>query len=332
MELMARIKEEARQLDKTVVLPDSTDERTLRAAEVILREELAKVVLLGDSKSLRDKASALGLEIGKVEIEDPKTSKHRRDYIDELLEIRKHKNWNEEKAAQKLNDPLYWAVMMIKKGHADAEVAGSLSATGDVLKPAFQIVKTQEGISRVSGAFIMISENKAFGKDGVMIFADCAVNPTLTAREMAEVAVCSAHTAESLAGFKAKVAMLSFSTKGSAEHEEVDKVRKATEIAREMAPNFEIDGEIQADAALVEKVGKKKAPNSSVAGQANVLVFPDLNSANIGYKLAQRLGNVQAIGPVLQGLAGPINDLSRGCSVEDIVNTTAMACVQAAAK
>ncbi len=332
MELMDRIKDQARGLDKTVVLPDATDERTLKAAEIVVREKLANVVLLGDPDELSKQAGGIGVSLDGVTIENPKTSANRDEYIKKLVEIRKHKGWDEARAGGKLDNPLYWAVMMVKMGHADAEVAGSLSATGDVLKPAFQIVKTQPGISKVSGAFIMISEKKEFGDDGVLIFADCAVNPTLTAREMAEVAVCSAQTAKNLAGLTPRVAMLSFSTKGSAEHPEVEKVREATKLVKEMAPDLEVDGEMQADAAIVEKIGQKKAPGSTVAGKANVLVFPDLNAANIGYKLTQRFGGVEAIGPVLQGLAGPINDLSRGCSVDDIVNTTAMACVQAASE
>ena len=332
MELMDRIKEQARGLDKTVVLPDATDERTLKAAEIIVREKLANVVLLGCPDGLAKQAGEIGVSLDGVVIENPASAKNRDEYIAKLVELRKHKGWSEEKAGKKLDNPLYWAVMMVKMGHADAEVAGSLSATGDVLKPAFQIVKTQPGISKVSGAFIMISEKKEFGDDGVLIFADCAVNPVLSAREMAEVAVCSAQTAKNLAGLEPRVAMLSFSTKGSAEHKEVEKVRKATELVKEMAPDVMVDGEMQADAAIVAKIGAKKAPDSPVAGKANVLVFPDLNSANIGYKLTQRFGGVEAIGPVLQGLAGPINDLSRGCSVDDIVNTTAMACVQAASE
>ena len=332
MELMDRIKEQARGLDKTVVLPDATDERTLRAAEIIVREKLANVVLLGCPDELAKQAGDLDVSLEGVSIENPADAKSRDDYIAKLVELRKHKGLNDEKAGELLNNPLYWAVMMVKMGHADAEVAGSLSATGDVLKPAFQIVKTQPGISKVSGAFIMISDKKEFGDDGVLIFADCAVNPTLSAREMAEVAVCSAQTAKNLAGLEPRVAMLSFSTKGSAEHAEVEKVRQATAIVKEMAPDLMVDGEMQADAAIVAKIGAKKAPESPVAGKANVLVFPDLNSANIGYKLTQRFGGVEAIGPVLQGLAGPINDLSRGCSVDDIVNTTAMACVQAASE
>jgi len=329
MELMDRIKDRARELGKTVVLPEATDERVLKAAEIIVREKLASVVLLGDPAKLQAQAAELGVSLEGVTIEDPATSDRREAYVAKLVELRKSKGVTAAEASKLLENHLYWAVMMIKMGHADCEVAGSLSATGDVLKPAFQIVKTLPGISKVSGAFIMVSPKHEFGDDGVLVFADCAVNPTLTAREMAEVAVCSAKTARQLAGLSPRVAMLSFSTMGSAEHAEVDKVREATSIVREMEPSLPVDGEMQADAALVASVGKKKAPKSSVAGTANVLVFPDLNSGNIGYKLTQRFGDVQAIGPVLQGLAAPINDLSRGCSADDIVKTVSLACVQA---
>ena len=332
MELMDRIKEQARSLGKTVVLPDSTDERTLQAAQIITEDNLAKVVLLGDPQELAKQAEAIGVSLDGVEIIDPVHSPCKEKYIARLVELRKHKGMDEAKASSLLSQNLYYAVMMVKMGDADCEVAGSLSSTGDVLKPAFQIVKTLPGISKVSGAFIMISPKKEFGEDGVMVFADCAVNPVLTAREMAEVAVCSAKTASAIAGLSPRVAMLSFATRGSAEHSEVDKVREATSIVKEMAPDLMVDGEMQADAALVKAVGEKKAAGSDVAGNANVLVFPDLNSGNIGYKLAQRLGDVEAIGPILQGLAAPINDLSRGCSVDDIVNTTAMAAVQAGAE
>ena len=328
---MEKIKKQAQALDKTVVLADSSDERTLKAAEIIVNENLANVVLLGNADELHKLAEKANVNLEGVKIENPLDSPKKDSYVSKFVELRKHKGLTKEKAASLLEDNLYYAVMMIKMGDADCEVAGSLSSTGAVLKPAFQIVKTMPGISKVSGAFIMVSPKKEFGDNGVMVFADCAVNPVLSAREMAEVAVCSANTAKALAGLDPKVAMLSFATRGSAEHEEVDKVREATSIVKEMAPDLAVDGEMQADAALVAAVGKKKAPDSLVAGSANVLVFPDLNSGNIGYKLTQRLGGAEAIGPILQGLAAPINDLSRGCSVDDIVNTTAMAVVQAGA-
>ena len=329
MELMDRIKEQARGLGKTVVLPDSADERTLKAAEIIVKDKLASVVLLGDPDKLHEMAKGAGVSLDGVTIENPFDTPRKEAYVAKFVELRKHKGMDEAKAASLLEDNLYYGVMMVKMGDADCEVAGSLSSTGAVLKPAFQIVKTMPGISKVSGAFIMISPKKEFGDDGIMVFADCAVNPVLTAREMAEIAVCSAKTAEALAGVTPRVAMLSFATRGSAEHAEVDKVREATAIVKEMAPDLLVDGEMQADAAIVKSVGEKKSPGSPVAGSANVLVFPDLNSGNIGYKLTQRLGGAEAIGPILQGLAAPINDLSRGCSVDDIVNTVAMAVVQA---
>jgi phosphate acetyltransferase len=237
-----------------------------------------------------------------------------------------------EEASRLIEDPLYLGVMMIKNGDADGEVSGADHSTGDVLRPAFHYVKTAPGISVVSGAFIMILPEKKFGEDGVLIFADGAVHPNPTDRELAEIAVATAHTAKAIAGFEPKIALLSFSTKGSAQHELVDKVINATRIAQEMAPDLMIDGELQGDAALIEAIGLKKAPGSKIAGHANVLIFPDLNCGNIAYKLVQRLANAEAIGPILQGMAAPINDLSRGCSVSDIVSMIAITAIQAAAR
>lgn len=235
-----------------------------------------------------------------------------------------------EQAEKLLENPLYLSVMMIKKGDADGEVAGADNATGDVLRPAFQIVKTKPGVSVVSGAFFMILPDKSYGEDGLMVFADCAVHPNPTASELAEIAVCTGETARAIGGIEPKIAMLSFSTKGSAKHEMVDKVVEATRIAKEMAPNMQIDGELQSDAAIVPEIAAKKAPDSDIAGKANVLVFPTLETGNITYKLVQRLAKAEAIGPVLQGMAAPINDLSRGCSVSDIVNLVAITVNQAA--
>jgi phosphate acetyltransferase len=247
-----------------------------------------------------------------------------------MVELRKSKGMTKEEASRLIEDPLYLGVLMIKNGDADGEVSGADHATGDVLRPAFQYVKTAPGISVVSGAFIMILPDKSFGEKGVLIFADGGVYPDPTDKELAEIAVATANTARTLGGFEPKVALLSFSTKGSAKHELVDKVISATKIAQQMAPDVMIDGELQGDAALVESIGLKKAPGSKIAGKANVLIFPDLNSGNIAYKLVQRLAHAEAIGPILQGMAAPINDLSRGCSVSDIVSMIAITANQAA--
>jgi phosphate acetyltransferase len=247
-----------------------------------------------------------------------------------MIELRKHKGLTHAEASRQIEDPLYLSTLMIKNGDADGEVAGAMNATGDVLRPAFQFVKTLPGISVVSGAFIMILPQPDYGEEGILVFADCAVHPNPDEKQLAEIAVATAKTAKDIAGITPRVAMLSFSTKGSARHEMVDLVTHATEIARSMEPDLQIDGELQVDAAIVESIGKKKAPGSPIAGKANVLVFPDLNSGNIAYKLVQRLANAEAIGPILQGMAAPINDLSRGCSVSDIINMIAITANQAA--
>jgi phosphate acetyltransferase len=247
-----------------------------------------------------------------------------------MVELRKHKGLTRAEAAKQIEDPLYLSTLMIKNNDADGEVAGAMNATGDVLRPAFQFVKTLPGITVVSGAFIMILPSPDFGEEGILIFADCAVHPNPDEKQLAEIAVATAKTARDIAGIIPRVAMLSFSTKGSAKHEMVDLVIHATDIAKSMDPDLQIDGELQVDAAIVASIGQKKAPGSPIAGKANVLVFPDLNSGNIAYKLVQRLANAEAIGPILQGMAAPINDLSRGCSVSDIVNMIAITANQAA--
>ncbi|MDR2848108.1 MAG: phosphate acetyltransferase, partial [Bacteroidales bacterium] len=253
-------------------------------------------------------------------------------YVNLMLELRKAKGLTEQDAVRLIEDPLYLGAVMIKAGDADGEVAGAMNATGDVLRPAFQYVKTLPGTTVVSGAFIMIFKDKEFGHDGIMVFADCAVHPNPTDRELAEIAVATARTTRAIGGFEPRIAMLSFSTKGSAKHEMVDKVRNATQIAKEMAPDLAIDGELQADAAIVPAIGASKAPGSAIAGKANVLVFPTLEAGNIGYKLVQRFAHAEAIGPILQGMAAPVNDLSRGCSVEDIITMIAVTANQAAHK
>ena len=333
MDFIENIIEKARKQAKQIVLPESLEERTLKAADYVLANDIARITLLGNPGAIQQKAATLGLKnIGKASVIDPKSHAKKADYITLMLELRKAKGLTEEQAAKLIEDPLYLGAVMIKAGDADGEVAGAMNATGDVLRPAFQYVKTLPGTTVVSGAFIMIFKDKEYGHDGILVFADCAVHPNPTDRELAEIAVTTAKTTRAIGGFEPKIAMLSFSTKGSASHEMVDKVRNATQIAKEMAPDLAIDGELQADAAIVPAIGAGKAPGSAIAGQANVLIFPTLEAGNIGYKLVQRFAHAEAIGPILQGMAAPINDLSRGCSVEDIITMIAVTSNQAAHK
>jgi phosphate acetyltransferase len=330
MGLLQDIIRNAKQLKKTIVLPEGDTDRTLKAADVILNTGIAKIILIGNPEIIDRKVKEFGLNgIQKAEILNPLDHPKREELKKLLFNLRKEKGLTIDQADELVNQPLYLAPLLIKAGYADGEVAGAEHATGDVLRPAFQIVKTAPNSSVVSGAFIMIVEDSTYGDDGILVFADCAVNPNPNAKQLAEIAVASAETAKKIAKIDPKVAMLSFSTMGSGKHEDVDKVVEATKLAKEMAPSLAIDGEIQADAAIVESVGRKKAPNSDVAGLANVLVFPTLDAGNIGYKLVQRLAGAQAVGPVLQGMAAPINDLSRGCSVDDIVNLVAITANQA---
>jgi len=333
MELLDRIKLNARKHNMRIVLPEGYEERTVKAADTAISEGLAQIILIGDPEEITSHAAKLGLKnISKAKIVNPKAHDKKARYIEMMVEMRKNKGMTTEEASRLIEDPLYLGVLMIKNGDADGEVSGADHATGDVLRPAFHYVKTAPGISVVSGAFIMILPEKKFGEDGVIIFADGAVHPDPTDKELAEIALATAQTAKSLGGFEPKIALLSFSTKGSAKHELVDKVVSATKLAKEMAPDLLIDGELQGDAALVEAIGQKKAPGSKIAGKANVLIFPNLDCGNIAYKLVQRLANAEAIGPILQGMAAPINDLSRGCSVSDIVSMIAITANQAAAK
>lgn len=333
MELIDQIKLNAKKYNKRIVLPEGYEERNLKAADIAIAEGLAQIILIGDPKDIASKVEQFGLKnLSRALIVDPLSHDKKEHYIDMMVELRKSKGLTREEAAKLIEDPLYLGVLMIKNGDADGEVSGADHATGDVLRPAFQYVKTAPGISVVSGAFVMILQDKSFGENGVIVFADGAVHPDPTDRELAEIAVAAGQTARAICGFEPKIALLSFSTKGSARHALVDKVVSATKIAREMAPDMMIDGELQGDAALVAAIGQKKAPGSQIAGQANVLVFPDLNCGNIAYKLVQRLAKAEAIGPILQGMAAPINDLSRGCSVSDIVSMIAITSNQAAAK
>ncbi len=331
MKLLERVIKNAQSYQKRIVLPEGNEPRTLRATEIILNENIARIILLGNPVEIMQAAEECGVNIKGAVLVDPKTDERRSHYADLMVEIRKSKGLTKEEALEMLNDPLVFAPMMIKNGDADGEIAGAINATGDVLRPAFQFVKTLPGVSVVSGAFLMFVNDPHFGHDGILVFADCAVMPDPDERQLAEIAVTTAKTAKSIVGMEPRVAMLSFSTKGSAQHERVSKVENATRIAKELDGTVKIDGELQLDAALIPEVAKLKAPDSEVAGRANVLVFPGLEAANIGYKLVQRLAKAEAIGPVLQGMAAPINDLSRGCSVSDIVNMAAITSNQAAA-
>ncbi|MGI6413914.1 MAG: phosphate acetyltransferase [Syntrophomonadaceae bacterium] len=330
MSLLAEIREKASQKTKTIVLPEGTEERTIKAIAEIVKQKIAQPVLLGNESEIRGVASKIGADISGAQIIDPAKAAFFDDFVQAFYEMRKDKGVDLDKARSSMLDPLYFASMMVKLGKADGEVAGAQNTTGNVLKPALQIIKTAPGISSVSGSFIMIVPNCELGENGILVFADCAVTPLPTAEQLAEFAKVSAQTAVELCGFKEpKVGMLSFSTKGSASHELVDKVQQATTIAKQRFPELKVDGEFQADAALVPSVGASKAPGSPVAGQCNVLIFPDLQAGNSGYKLVQRLAKAEAIGPVLQGIDKPVNDLSRGCSVEDIINVVAMTALKA---
>lgn len=331
MNLFERLALKAKSHPQRLVLPEGTEPRTLQAADRVLAEGLAKVILIGKKDDILSKARELGLEnIDKATVVDPDDREFTEPYAQLFFELRKKKGVSLEDARYTVKNPLYLGCLMIKNGDADCQVAGALSTTGNVLRAAFQVLKTKPGISVVSGAFIMcLPENVPYGADHMLIFADCAVVPDPTAEELAQIAVSTAATARNIAGIDPVVAMLSFSTKGSASHERVDKVVRATEIAKEMDPSLKIDGEMQSDAAIVPGVGATKAPGSPVAGHANTLVFPSLEVGNIAYKLVQRLAGAGAVGPILQGLAAPVNDLSRGCLVEDVYNTIIVTCNQA---
>jgi phosphate acetyltransferase len=329
MDVLKNFKEKAAGNKKRIVFPEGDDERIIRAAEKAEKENLADVIILGDENQILKDAAQYGVNLDGIEIINPRSNDYIEEFTEKFYELRKHKNISIEDAVKSVIDPLYFGTMMIYTDKADGMVAGAANATGNVLRPAFQIVKTQEGISTVSSAIIVVVKDKSFGEEGVFVFSDCAVNPAPNSQQLAEIAIATADTTKSLLAFEPKVAMLSFSTMGSAKHENVEKVQKAVEIAHKNAPELILDGELQLDAAIVESVSKRKAPNSKLNGDANVLIFPDLQSGNIGYKLVQRLAGADAVGPILQGLAAPINDLSRGCSVEDVVNLTAITVVQA---
>lgn len=324
-QIIARAKEDKQR----IVLPEGTEPRTLTAADKLIKDGVACPILLGNKTEILSLAKELGLaNIENAEIINPAESDKRASYVDLLVELRKSKGLTHEEAEELVNNPLYYGCLMVKAHDADGFVAGAINYTKDVLRPALQIIKTKPGIKCVSGAFLLFTKSQ-YGDNGFVLVADVAVTPRPSAQEMAEIAICSAETARDVCGIDPRVALLSYSTMGSGKGDDVDKVVEATRIAKEMAPDLAIDGELQADAALVEKVGKLKAPNSKVAGRANVLIFPSLEVGNVAYKMVERLGGATTIGPVFQGMAAPVNDLSRGCAAEDIYNLIAMTANQA---
>ena len=332
MELVEQLITRAKANRQRIVLPEGTEERTLKAANQILTDEVADLILIGNPAEIAEKAMQWGLgNISKATIINPENHPRQEEYAQLLFQLRQKKGMTSEQARELVKNPLYLGCLIIKNGDADGQLAGARNTTGDVLRPALQIIKTSPGITCVSGAMLLLTHAPECGDNGVLVMGDVAVTPVPDANQLAQIAVCTARTAQAVAGITPRVAMLSFSTKGSAKHEVVDKVVEAFNIAKEMDPSLLIDGELQADAALVPSVGQSKSPGSPIAGKANVLVVPSLEVGNIGYKLVQRLGHATAVGPILQGIARPVNDLSRGCSIEDVYMMVAITANQAIA-
>ena len=329
MDFIETIKEKARKEIKNIVLPEATDLRTLKAADTALSEGYANVVLLGDENKINELARNNNLDISKATIINPLNSDKSKVYAEKLYELRKEKGMTPEQAEELVKDEVYFGMMMVKLNEADGLISGAVHSTSDTLRPALQILKTAPGTKLVSAFFIMVVPNCEYGDDGIFVFGDCALNQNPTAEELVEIAYSSSKSYEALVGKESRVAMLSYSTKGSAHSELTEKVVNATTLVKEKYPELKVDGELQLDAALVPSVGASKAPGSEIAGHANTLIFPDLNAGNIGYKLVQRLGKAQAYGPMCQGIARPVNDLSRGCSAEDIAGVIAITAVQA---
>lgn len=329
MEILEAFKARAKRAKKTIVLPESSDERTLKAAHLVLQEDFAKIILIGKKEVLLKRAESLGLDLSRAEFVDSEDSSLLEEFIALFVELRKHKGMDSQKAAELLKNPLYFGVALVKSKRADGMVAGAINATSDVLRASLQIIGKAQDSKIVSSFFIMIVPDCEYGYNGSFVFADCGLCQNPSSEELAYIALDSAKSFQALLGQTPYVGMLSHSTYSSASHADVDKVVEATQLAKKLNPELALDGELQLDAAIVPSVGESKAKGSSVAGRVNVLVFPDLDSGNIGYKLVQRLAKAQAYGPITQGLSAPVNDLSRGCSAEDIVGVVAITALQA---
>lgn len=329
MNFIEEIKKRASNQIKTIVLPEATDIRILEATDIIGKEGFAKIILLGNESEIISIANKNKLNISKATIIEPLKSDKYDEYVEAFYELRKAKGMTIEQAKKLLQDPVYFGMMMVKKEAADGLVSGAAHSTADTLRPALQILKTKPGTKLVSTFMLEIVPNCEYGNNGIFIFSDCGLNPKPTSEELSEIAISSSESYQQIVGDAPKIAMLSYSTHGSAASEDVDKVREATQLTKEKAPNLLVDGELQLDSAIVPEIGNVKAPGSDVAGKANILIFPDLNSGNIGYKLVERLAKAEAYGPICQGMAKPVNDLSRGCKAKDIVGVVAITALQA---